>query len=144
MKEEVCKKQPTTSSYGKNQPTTSSLGENCGGKISPYPKIQRKELTVSRKASVNSQAERAEPLSDPEIRRQLKKMGDCLNKIIAIRKEEGYDASFDSVWAFVVAKIKEQLAGVDSEDFTEEEIDLLSEIGFYKEVLKKVMKMKKR
>ena len=105
------------------------------GKIPPLKKNKRKGKTS---------AKRAELLSDPFIINQIEKMRDCLIAIIAIRKEEGYDASFDSVWAFVVAKIKEQLAGVDSEDFTEEEIDLLSEIGFYKEVLKKVMKMKKR
>ena len=106
-------------------------------KIPPYPKNKGKELT---------EAQRAELLSDPFISHQIEKMKDCLAAIIAIRKEEGQDASFDSVWAFVVAKIKEQLAGVDEEkeDFTEEEIDVLSEIGFYKEVLKKVMKMKKR
>ena len=125
MKEEVCKKQPTTS----------SLGENCGGKIPPYPKSKRKELT---------QAELAEILSDPEIRRQIEKIIYCLNKISAIWKEEGKDASLDEVWAFAESKIKEELAGVDSEDFTEEEIDALSEIGFYKEVMKKVMKAAKK
>ena len=106
-------------------------------KIPPYPKNKGKELTEKK---------RAELLSDPFISHQIEKMIDCLKGIMAIRKEEGQDASFDSVWAFAVAKIKEQLAEVeeDSEDFTQEEIDVLSEIGFYKEVLKEIKRQKKR
>lgn len=91
-------------------------------------------------------AKRAELLSDPFIQNQIEKMRDCLIQIIAIRKEEGYDASFDSVLADVKAKIKEELAGlagVEKEDFTQEEIDVLSEIGFYKEVLKEIKRQKK-
>jgi alpha-mannosidase len=106
------------------------------GKILPLKKNKRKGKTS---------AKRAELLSDPFIQNQIEKMRDCLMAIIAIRKEEGYDASFDSVWAFVVAKIKEQLAesaGVEKEDFTQEEIDILSEIGFYKEVLKEIKRQK--
>ena len=130
MKEEVCKNQPTTKPVLER--SEGSLGENW--KIPPYPKNKGKELT---------QAQRAELLSDPFISHQIEKIIYCLNKISAIWKEEGKDASLDEVWAFAVSKIKEELAGVEEGDFTKEEIDVLSEIGFYKEVLKKVMKAAK-
>lgn len=89
----------------------------------PYSpnKEERKELT---------QAEIAEILSDPLVGRQVEKIMGYLMEISEIRKEEGKDASLGSVWDFVVAKMKEELAGVDTEGLSKEEIDVLAEIGF--------------
>ena len=98
---------------------------------------ERKELT---------EAELAELLSDPFIINQIEKIIDYLTTIGAIRKREGQDASLDSVWDFTVAKMDEHLArlagveGAEKEDFTKEEIDILSEIGFLKEVYRKAAK----
>ena len=100
-------------------------------------KEERKELT---------DAELAEFFSDPFIQNQLEKITDYLTTIAAIRKREGQDASKESVRSFVEAKMDEQLArlsgveGAEKEDLTKEEINILSEIGFLKEVYRKAAK----
>lgn len=119
----------TKKSYTRSSVKSGSFHLSSVAKSTAPNKEERKELT---------QAFRAEILSDPLIGRQVEKMIGYLMEISEISVEEGKDASLGSVWDFVVAKMKEELAGVDTEGLSKEEIDVLAEIGFRKEVLKKV------
>lgn len=63
----------------------------------------------------------------------IKEMKDCLTSYGAIQLKEGNSISLKEVRKEMNKEIDKQLAGVDTEDFSKEEIEALSEIGLYKE-----------
>lgn len=77
----------------------------------------------------------SESLLDPDIKRDLEQLADCLTTIGAIRAKEGCDASFRSVLDFTLSGVRDQLVGpgVD-DDLTEEEIEELAQKNFALEV----------
>ena len=76
-----------------------------------------------------------------EIEHSISQIRGCHTSVGARLYKLGYDVSKKRMRSLVDAKIDEQLAGVEKEDFTKEEIDALSEIGFAQEVYRKAVNL---